>query len=426
MKRHALKQLSGPVIVREFTLLLAQDRDTGAQLLEYLGERCARRLHLPAGYSTMFEYCTCEFHMSEDVAYRRLRAAQAARKFPVVLDALADGRLHVAAVSLLSRHLTRENVAELLQAATHKSKRQVEKLIADRFPRPEVPTFVRQIEALGTAGLQPETALAGMAPLSFTSLGPVAPGPLDPFAQPKTAASMEPHAPQPKPTSLSKDNYATQFNMSQATHDQLRYAQDLLGHSMPSGDVARVFALALDALVDQLERRKFAKASLKRPSPGSRNPRYIPAEVRRTVWQRDGGRCAFVSDQGHRCEERSSVEFDHFVPVARGGEATVANVRVCCRAHNQYEAERVLGADYMRGKREAAHASSASAAKLGLPQDLVPRLRELGLSEKQAAQAAAQCANYSGMPFEERLTLALRGVAAASVHIIAHAASSPA
>jgi hypothetical protein len=78
------------------------------------------------------------------------------------------------------------------------------------------------------------------------------------------------------------------------------------------------------------------------------------AEVQRAVWQRDGDQCTFVSEDGHRCEERRFVELDHIEAVARGGEATVANLRVLCRAHNQLEAERTFGAEFMRHKRTAA------------------------------------------------------------------------
>jgi 5-methylcytosine-specific restriction endonuclease McrA len=74
--------------------------------------------------------------------------------------------------------------------------------------------------------------------------------------------------------------------------------------------------------------------------------------VKRAVWQRDGGRCTFVGTNGHRCETRRGLEFDHAEPLARGGQATIANLRLRCRAHNQYEAEREFGSDFMRRKRE--------------------------------------------------------------------------
>ncbi len=112
---------------------------------------------------------------------------------------------------------------------------------------------------------------------------------------------------------------------------------------------------ALDSLIKELEKRKFAATS--RPSRGARpsaNPRHIPASVKRAVWARDGGQCTFVSDSGRRCQCRKLIEFDHVEPVARGGTATVAGLRLRCRAHNQYGAACAFGAGFMREKRESA------------------------------------------------------------------------
>jgi 5-methylcytosine-specific restriction endonuclease McrA len=66
--------------------------------------------------------------------------------------------------------------------------------------------------------------------------------------------------------------------------------------------------------------------------------RHVPAEVKRAVWLRDLGRCAFVGTDGRRCNERGFVEFHHVRPYAAGGEATVENIQLRCRRHNGYEA----------------------------------------------------------------------------------------
>ena len=124
----------------------------------------------------------------------------------------------------------------------------------------------------------------------------------------------------PRVAPLSPGRYAFQFTGSQDTYEKLRYAQALLGHAVPSGELAEVFDRALDALIVRLEQRKFAATS--RPRPRQRRPsaglRHVPAEVRRAVWERDGGRCTFVSAAGHRCEARARLEFDHVEPLSRG------------------------------------------------------------------------------------------------------------
>ena len=80
--------------------------------------------------------------------------------------------------------------------------------------------------------------------------------------------------------------------------------------------------------------------------------RYGPAGVRRAVWERDRGQCTFVGSDGKRCQARRFLEFDHIMPVARGGRASVQGMRLRCRAHNQYDADRSFGAHFMAKKRE--------------------------------------------------------------------------
>jgi len=141
--------------------------------------------------------------------------------------------------------------------------------------------------------------------------------------------------------------------MGQSTHDKLHHAQALLSHQIPNGDLASVLERVLDLAIGQLEKSKFAATSRPQQHPReSSHPRTIPAHVRRAVWQRDEGQCTFVSESGHRCSARRFLEFDHVDPVARGGEATVDGIRLRCRAHNQYTAERSFGAEFMRHKRE--------------------------------------------------------------------------
>jgi 5-methylcytosine-specific restriction endonuclease McrA len=113
----------------------------------------------------------------------------------------------------------------------------------------------------------------------------------------------------------------------------------------------------LDAWIPQLERRKFAATEKprRRGIPRSaESSRHIPARVRCAVWKRDQGRCTFVGENGHRCEATRSLQFDHVLERARGGEASVENIRLRCWAHNQLAAEHTFGAEFMRHKRIAA------------------------------------------------------------------------
>ena len=111
---------------------------------------------------------------------------------------------------------------------------------------------------------------------------------------------------------------------------------------------------ALDALIAALEKQKLAATDSPRARRSVANGRYVPAEIKRAVWARDGGRCAFVSEKGKRCESRVRVELDHVIPVANGGQTSTGNLRLLCRSHNQYAAECALGTGFMDAKREQA------------------------------------------------------------------------
>jgi 5-methylcytosine-specific restriction endonuclease McrA len=164
---------------------------------------------------------------------------------------------------------------------------------------------------------------------------------------------------------LAPGRFGLQVTIAGSPHDKLRYAQELLGAQGAVGDLAQVLDRALDALIARLERRKFAATSQPRRTPGRsrRDTRHIPADVRRDVWRRDQGRCTFVSDSGRRCECRAGLQFDHVHEYARGGEATVSGIRLRCRAHNRYEAERRYGPEFMRHKRLAAAEARAAAGQ---------------------------------------------------------------
>ncbi|OGF16713.1 MAG: hypothetical protein A2W00_14655 [Candidatus Eisenbacteria bacterium RBG_16_71_46] len=228
--------------------------------------------------------------------------------------------------------------------------------------------------------------------------------------------------------------------VGQRTHDKLRYAQALLGHQVPSGDMAEVLDRALDALIERLEKRKFAATDRPRPGPrrSTAGGRHVPAHVKRGVWERDGGRCTFVSASGQRCPATSRLEFDHVTPVSRGGSATVAGMRLRCRAHNQYAAECAFGAGFMSHKRDAAarnaaarnaaareaaagarpraaaardaaaaRARAAAATRARAAAEVIPWLRRLGLRADEARHAAARCEPIPDAPLEERLRVAL-------------------
>ncbi len=95
MRVPSLSQVSDPMLERDLENVgISGERGATAVALAYIAEFDARQLYLPAGYSCMHSYCVLKLHLSEDAAYKRIQAARAARQFPVLFEAMADGRLH--------------------------------------------------------------------------------------------------------------------------------------------------------------------------------------------------------------------------------------------------------------------------------------------------------------------------------------------
>jgi hypothetical protein len=359
--------LSDDELLIELRRSVVAERSATAHMIEVLAEVDARRLYLGEGCSSLFIYCTQVLHLSEHAAYGRIAAARLARRVPDVLEALRTGAATLTTIGLISPHLTAVNCTELLAAVGYKSKREVEHLIAALAPKRDVQVSVRKVPArtvpgrsgpssdsvertglgcpvqappfalLPATGSMKDACSAGElcdATLGQAGRHDVGPGPAVWSDEPARQAVIAPLAP---------ERYKIQFTASRELHDKLRRAQDLLRHTVLDGDVATVVDRALTLLVEALERRKLAAATRPRPakSAGSNN-RYIPAAVKRRVWERDGGQCTFVGTQG-RCTERGRLEFHHLVPFAAGGETSAGNLALRCRAHNQFEAKQFFG-----------------------------------------------------------------------------------
>src|SRR5262245_49886370 len=130
-----LESVSDDEILRGLHHHLSQSRHSKSPTVAHLFEVESRRLYAREAAPSMFVYCTTILHLSECEAYLRITAARAARKHPVLLDMLADGRLHLSGLAKLAPHLTLENRGWLLSRAVHKTKRQILGMLAELFPR---------------------------------------------------------------------------------------------------------------------------------------------------------------------------------------------------------------------------------------------------------------------------------------------------
>ena len=140
-----LQSIPDDELLHRLAQLMGESRRVESDLFAHIGEVDERRLYAREASPSMFSYCTQVLHLSEAEAYLRIAAARASREHPMLLTMLADGRLHLTGIAKLAPHLTRENRDVLLRRATHRSKREIEELLAELSPRPDAPSVMRKI-----------------------------------------------------------------------------------------------------------------------------------------------------------------------------------------------------------------------------------------------------------------------------------------
>ena len=364
-----LHSLSDDELLERLSTLIARHRRSEAELVDHIAEVDARKLYLARACSSMFSYSTEVLHLSEHEAYLRITCARASRRFPVLLDMLADGRLHLSAIAKLAPHLTEENAEALLARAVHRSKREVEELIAEMAPRADVAASMRKLPQPRRSGrdpLGPDRAPGATASPTARPAASAASATAAPAATAAGSTTAEPAVLEP----IAPARFKVQFTASSELREKLERAQSLLRHKHPDCDLAEVVDEAVTLLLGKLERRRFGTTDAPRKTleetDTSATSRYVPAAVRRVVFARDGGQCTFVDEAtGRRCSctDPGRLEYHHTTPYARGSDHDPDRIRLLCDRHNQYQAELDFGRETMeRHKQSSSRAREPQAA----------------------------------------------------------------
>ena len=338
-----------------------------AVVIAHLAEMDKRKLFAGEGCSSLKTYCMEVLHLTEDQTYSRIAVARVAQKFPVVLDLLADGLVHLTAVDRLGPSLTQENHLAILEEATLKNMAQVEEIVARLRPKPPVPSSIRN---LGSSSGQGE---GGEGFFGSGSEG----GPEEEAREEHIRASRTRRS---AISPLAPASHEIHIMADEETVYALRELQELLSHQVPSGDPAVIIKHSLLRTLKEVKKERFGTgkrrkraeeeisanqeegvsqevskegtklASQEEPKGTSgktlgeeNRSRYIPKEIRKAVWERDQGRCAFRSIKERGCTERRFLEFHHIIPFAWRGETTVDNIELRCRTHNAYEGDLIFG-----------------------------------------------------------------------------------
>jgi hypothetical protein len=340
-----LQSISDGDLLRRLSELLRQSRRVESELVAHIGEVDERRLYAREGSPSLFHFCTEVLHLSEAEAYLRITAARASRAQPAILTMLGDGRLHLSGIAKIAPHLTGAHRATLLARAAHKTKRQIEVLIAELAPKPDVPATMRKLPVRSSDTLSSSTlelrpgGVKNEMPPAQPSVVQAAPPP----------HPVKPHAVAVQP--LAPARYKISFTAGAGLYGKLNRLRALMRTSVPDGDFATIIEEAVTEKLERLESKRFGKTSAPRKSlaeadtsPGSR---YIPAPIRRAVCERDSDQCTFIDGQGRRCTARDGLEFHHRSPYGLKGDHSVENLCLMCHAHNAYLAELDYGKEVM-------------------------------------------------------------------------------
>jgi len=243
-------RLSNEALWRGLKDLSSRERVLAADAVAYVAEIQRRRLHEEHGWTSMFDYCVRSLRWSEATAFRRTRAARAVGAFPIILEMLYDGRLHVEGVVILHAFLEDVDFPALLLKAVGKTAKEIEWLVADRRTEPVLRDVMRVI------GVQPAEALPVLAsatlPLDFQQESP---GELSSVGPRNDASS--PVVPAPRLTRVA-------FTADEVLRGMVLRAQQLMRHKYPNGSLEGIFKDALKLLIEKKDLGVRAVAAAKR------------------------------------------------------------------------------------------------------------------------------------------------------------------
>ncbi len=399
----ALTQLSNRELLDRLKTLVRKERTTTIDILRHLCEVEKRKLHLSLGHCSLFDYCIVALGYSNSAAGRRIAAARCVRDYPDLEALLAKNEVNLITVSMIAPVLRPENKNALIESIRGKSQRAVEGFVAqyrgpaafrDRVRRVYVPVRTNESDKKSHSqcgsltNVRHERSESRVeATMEDVSLG-----------SSDNSRNESRNEGAVKPLSSSRklqveSRLLIQFLASPAFMNKYEEVRSLLSNRSSCASFERIFEAALDSFIDKhsprkrTERREQRKAKLapqrhskkdakesggqndglsaakdtkniggpvaaKGQKDGGRstqsNGRFITAAVRDAVHTRDGGRCTYLGKNGRRCGSRHGLHIDHIVPVARGGQGRASNLRLLCALHNQLEAVRLFGQDYMR------------------------------------------------------------------------------
>jgi hypothetical protein len=322
-------------------LVRAEKRNLGLVIM-HIAEMSRRKGHLERGYKNLFDYCTRPLNLSEGSVFLRIQVANACRRFPQLLAALAENRMSLTVAGLLAPVLTEDNVEKLISDSVGMTKREAEEYLVGLRPKPVFTPSIR-----------------------------MAPSPEPPqVAPPERAPVMQRPVPRVSPTILEPANpdvFNFRFAANRAFKEKFERLAEVLGVQNPLQHMEEIMEQALDIALDKKDvKRKHARRLARKTKPAD-NPirksrpdeisaknRYISSHKRERVQERAGYQCEYRGPDGTRCRARTKLEVEHLLPFALYRSHDEKHLRLYCGPHNRLAAEKVFGAGFIQNKIDTA------------------------------------------------------------------------
>jgi hypothetical protein len=337
-----MESTSARDIDRRLARLVQSERHLVVQFVVELAGFAKRELYRELGYTSLFYYCVRQLGLSKSSAFRRAEVARLIARFPVIAERLTAGRLSIRALVELREVLTEENHAEVLARAEGMSQEEAQLLAVAYKPRPVPRDVVRTLP-------MPQAPTIAFPAVPAETKSPL----LAPVAFPLVPAETKPPPPPPevvKPLTL--DLRRLNVTVSKEFMAELEQVRAALSHQCPEGNFEQVVREAFKLVLERDRKRKALTDRPRRQQDSGQRPpsdapaennRYVPAAVKRAVWERDQARCTWPMGDGALCGSTHRLEFDHDLEIALGGKPVTENMRLLCKGHNLMKAEQHLG-----------------------------------------------------------------------------------
>ncbi|MEE2960577.1 MAG: hypothetical protein VYA34_07515, partial [Myxococcota bacterium] len=314
LEKPITEKVTSKQLMNQCVQQLQLNRKGEARFIALLNEIDHRRLFAEEGYSSMFKFCVGHLHLSEAATYKRIGAGRVIRQYPIALEMLEEGEIHLTAINIIRPCLTSENHLKVLRLCKHKTRVEVELLAAQ----------LSSERSARKKKKKPKAEIRALPSFDFDNLGfdnpqrELSPKPADTSAPAKQNEFKQNDRKEDergvlKP-SLSPRRFRLSVDIEQSIQEKLTRAQELSPFGKSS--LQDVLSASLDLLIKERMKMKFKQGSsphraLSSTQTTKATGRHIPSAIKREVADRDNFQCTFTSSSGHRCKEKQGLEYHH-------------------------------------------------------------------------------------------------------------------